>query len=179
MVYTQHMHKPWGYVGLKFWPRTAHGALGPDKTMSTTRKGLGFCFWATFHNLFGCVSWQLRHMYPSARHCLLLFPQRVASHSLGLSFHAPSQSCLSPPTGSGSFLSPLHPSLELSPFPLHSTLHILNDLIGDFPRPLQVQWLRLRAPNAGGLGSIPGWGIRSCVPELRSCVLQLRPSAAK
>ena len=35
-----------------------------------------------------------------------------------------------------------------------------------------VQRLRLRAPNAGGLGLIPGQGIRSCV-------LQLRHSAAK
>ena len=26
---------------------------------------------------------------------------------------------------------------------------------------LVVQWLRLCAPNAGGLGSIPGWGTRS------------------
>ena len=26
---------------------------------------------------------------------------------------------------------------------------------------LVVQWLRLRAPNAGGLGSIPGQGTRS------------------
>ena len=26
---------------------------------------------------------------------------------------------------------------------------------------LVVQWLRLRAPNAGGTGSIPGWGTRS------------------
>ena len=24
-----------------------------------------------------------------------------------------------------------------------------------------VQWVRLRAPNAGGPGSIPGWGTRS------------------
>ena len=85
VVYTLHTHKPRGYVGLKFWPRIDHGDLGPDKTTSTTRKGLCFCFWATFHNLLGCVSWQLRRMYPSARH-LLLFPQRVASHSLGLSF---------------------------------------------------------------------------------------------
>ena len=37
---------------------------------------------------------------------------------------------------------------------------------------LVVQWLRLRAPNAGGLGSIPGQGIRSRM-------LQLRPRAAK
>ena len=25
---------------------------------------------------------------------------------------------------------------------------------------LAVQWLRLRAPNAGGTGSIPGWGTK-------------------
>ena len=25
---------------------------------------------------------------------------------------------------------------------------------------LVVQWVRLRAPNAGGPGSIPGWGTR-------------------
>ena len=37
---------------------------------------------------------------------------------------------------------------------------------------LVVQWLRLYAPNAGGQGSIPGQESRSCMP-------QLRPSAAK
>ena len=37
---------------------------------------------------------------------------------------------------------------------------------------LVVQWLRLRAPNAGGLGSTPGQGTRAHMP-------QLRPSAAK
>ena len=37
---------------------------------------------------------------------------------------------------------------------------------------LVVQWLRLRAPNAGGLGSIPG-------KESRSHILQLRPRAAE
>ena len=30
-----------------------------------------------------------------------------------------------------------------------------------------VQWLRLHAPNGGGLGLIPGPGIRSHVPRLR------------
>ena len=30
-----------------------------------------------------------------------------------------------------------------------------------------VQWLRLCAPDAGGLGSIPGWGTRSHMPQLR------------
>ena len=35
-----------------------------------------------------------------------------------------------------------------------------------------VQWLRLSASNAGGLGSIPGWGTRSHM-------LPLRPGAAK
>ena len=49
-----------------------------------------------------------------------------------------------------------------------------------------VQWLRLHAPNAGGLGSVPGQGTRSHVPELRVQMLQLkippteiRPGTAK
>ena len=37
---------------------------------------------------------------------------------------------------------------------------------------LVVQWLRLRASNAGGLGSIPGQGTRSHVPQLRSHMQQ-------
>ena len=37
---------------------------------------------------------------------------------------------------------------------------------------LVVQWLRLQALSAGGLGSIPGWGKRSHMS-------QLRPSTAK
>ena len=32
---------------------------------------------------------------------------------------------------------------------------------------LVVQWLRLCAPNAGGPGSIPGQGTRSCMPQLK------------
>ena len=36
------------------------------------------------------------------------------------------------------------------------------------------QWLRLYAPNAGGLGSIPGWGTRSRMLELRVCILQVK-----
>ena len=32
---------------------------------------------------------------------------------------------------------------------------------------LMVQWLRLHAPNAGGLVSIPGQGNRSHMPQLR------------
>ncbi|TEA25844.1 hypothetical protein DBR06_SOUSAS1210137, partial [Sousa chinensis] len=32
---------------------------------------------------------------------------------------------------------------------------------------LVVQWLRLRAPSAGGLGLIPGQGTRSHMPQLR------------
>ena len=30
-----------------------------------------------------------------------------------------------------------------------------------------VQWVKLCAPNAGGLGSIPGQGITSCMLQLR------------
>ena len=37
-----------------------------------------------------------------------------------------------------------------------------------------VQWLRLQAPNAEGQGSIPGWGTRSHMPQLRVRVLQLK-----
>ena len=50
---------------------------------------------------------------------------------------------------------------------------------------LVVRWLRLQAPKAGAPGSIPGWGIRSHMPQLRftwetkrSCV-PLRTGAAK
>ena len=42
-----------------------------------------------------------------------------------------------------------------------------------FPEiPLVLQWLRLHTPNAGGLGSIPGWGAIPHVPQLRVCMLQ-------
>ena len=44
---------------------------------------------------------------------------------------------------------------------------------------LVVQWLRLRAPNAGGLGSILGQGTRSRMPQLRAHMPQLKiPHAA-
>ena len=43
---------------------------------------------------------------------------------------------------------------------------------------LVVQWLRLHAPNAGGLGSIPGQGTRSCMPQLRVHMPQLRSPLA-
>ena len=39
---------------------------------------------------------------------------------------------------------------------------------------LLVQWLRLCAPNAGDLGSIPGQGTRSYMLQLRVCMPQLR-----
>ena len=38
---------------------------------------------------------------------------------------------------------------------------------GDFPNGSVVQWLRLRIPNSGSLGSIPGQGTRSHMPQLR------------
>ena len=44
---------------------------------------------------------------------------------------------------------------------------------------LVAQWLRLCTPNADGLGSAPGQGARSLVPQLRVCVPQLRPSTAE
>ena len=43
-------------------------------------------------------------------------------------------------------------------------LLIENRVIGIL---LLVQWLRLQAPNAGGLGSIPSQGTRSHMPQLR------------
>ena len=55
--------------------------------------------------------------------------------------------------------------------------------------PLVVQWLRLRTPDARGLGLIPGQGTRSHMLQLKghmwhnedgkSSMLQLRPGAAK
>ena len=39
---------------------------------------------------------------------------------------------------------------------------------------LLVQWLRLHTPNAEGLGSIPGQGTRSHMPQLRVRMLQLK-----
>ena len=42
----------------------------------------------------------------------------------------------------------------------------------DWGTPLVAQWQRLQAPNAGGLGLIPGQGTRSHMP-------QLTPSTAK
>ena len=44
---------------------------------------------------------------------------------------------------------------------------------------LVVQWLRLRVPSAGDPGLIPGQGTRSYMPQLKACMLQLRPGAAK
>ena len=44
---------------------------------------------------------------------------------------------------------------------------------------LVVQWLRLPTPNAGGLGSVPGRGTRSRMPQLRAHMLQLRRGAAE
>ena len=42
-----------------------------------------------------------------------------------------------------------------------------------------IQWLGLRAPDAGSLGLIPGQGTRSHMPQLRVDVLQLRLGIAK
>ncbi|TEA36103.1 hypothetical protein DBR06_SOUSAS11510010, partial [Sousa chinensis] len=46
---------------------------------------------------------------------------------------------------------------------------------------LVVQWLRLHAPNAGGRGSIPGWGTRSHVlqPRVRMPQLKILYAATK
>ena len=39
---------------------------------------------------------------------------------------------------------------------------------------LVVQWLKLYAPKAGGLGSIPGQGIKFHTPQLKVCMPQLK-----
>ena len=44
---------------------------------------------------------------------------------------------------------------------------------------LVVQWLRFQAPNAGGLGSVPGGGSRFLMKQLKILMLQLRSGAAK
>ena len=48
---------------------------------------------------------------------------------------------------------------------------ILNEWTGTS---LVVQWLRLCALNAGGPGSIPGQGTRSCMSQLRPRMPQLK-----
>ena len=48
----------------------------------------------------------------------------------------------------------------------------LLKIVRNWGTSLAVQWLRLQAPSAGGLGLIPGHGTRSCVPKVR-------PGAAK
>ena len=50
------------------------------------------------------------------------------------------------------------------PFQRTRTINFLNLYAGTS---LMVQWLRLHAPNAGGLVSIPGQGNRSHMPQLR------------
>ena len=57
-----------------------------------------------------------------------------------------------------------------------TSAHLFNLIIQAFRNThgtsLVVQWLRFHAPNAGGLGSVPEWGTRSNMQ-------QLRPSVAK
>ena len=72
--------------------------------------------------------------------------------------------------------------------------NLFDDIILQRGTSLVVQWLRLHAPKAEGLGSIPGQGTRFNMPQLRvhmlhlkvphaatkkSHVPQLRPSMAK
>ena len=42
-----------------------------------------------------------------------------------------------------------------------------------------VQWLRLCAPNTGGLGLSPGWGTKSHTLQLKTPCATAKPSAAK
>ena len=58
----------------------------------------------------------------------------------------------------------------------YSLSHLLLETMGTF---LVVQWLRLHIPSARNLSSIPGWGTRSHMPQLRVCIAQLKiPHAA-
>ena len=55
--------------------------------------------------------------------------------------------------------------------------HLLIDssmIINSIGTSLVVQWVRLRAPSAGGPSSIPVQGTRSHVPQLRVRMLQLK-----
>ena len=42
---------------------------------------------------------------------------------------------------------------------------------------LEVQWLRLRGPNAGGEGLIPGWGIK--IPHATCMAKKTRKKGGK
>ena len=44
---------------------------------------------------------------------------------------------------------------------------------------LVVQWLRFCIPNTGSLGLIPDRGTRSCMPQLRVLMLQLKEKKTK
>ena len=46
---------------------------------------------------------------------------------------------------------------------------------------LVVQWLRFHTPSAGGLGSIPGQGTRSCMSQLKilHATMKIPRAAAK
>jgi len=59
--------------------------------------------------------------------------------------------------------------------PDHMTpLATLSPKDPEFGTSLVVQWLRLHAPNAGDLGSIPGQGTRSHMLQPRVRMLQLK-----
>ena len=46
----------------------------------------------------------------------------------------------------------------------------LNIIKATYGTSLVVQWLRLHVPNAGSLGSIPGQGTRSHMPQEPTCL---------
>ena len=59
---------------------------------------------------------------------------------------------------------------------VQKSLYTMNNIKIASGTSLGVQWLRLRAPSAGGWGSIPGQGTRSRshMPQLRSSVAKLK-----
>ena len=77
--------------------------------------------------------------------------------------------------------------LTFSYSPKYQCVHILlkrkkrNLIFKETPRgtSLVVQGLRFHAPNAGGLGSIPGQGTRACMPQLRASIKKKKETPRK
>ena len=76
----------------------------------------------------------------------------------------------------GSFTTQVVFSLRKALQLFYLIIFLLQDL--DQGTSLMIQWLRILTPNAGGLGSIPSQGTRSHMPQLRVCMLQLKPCSS-
>ena len=104
-------------------------------------------------------------------------------------FHAPEwdKSSLLCPQAGGSqtqgtlmLLSPFIPSYPIQTISTQQKMKHLEHLFGTS---LVVQWLKLRAPNAGGLGSIPGQGtgshMRAATKSSHATIKRRLPAATK